>query len=113
MAIVTYNDNGTIKVVKFGNYVVSTDADPIQKDWVFLHGADTWTGTDIQREVLGILDLDFEGQGCTNPYILVAELASLYDPNDYAIGTKAAIKMNANVGGVTCNTWAIFEVQAV
>ena len=30
MAIVTYNDNGTIKVVKFGNYVVSTDADPIE-----------------------------------------------------------------------------------
>ena len=29
MAIVIYNDNGTIKVVKFGNYVVSTDADPI------------------------------------------------------------------------------------
>lgn len=31
MAIVTYNDNGTIKVVKFGNYVVSTDADPVEE----------------------------------------------------------------------------------
>ncbi len=112
MAIVTYNDNGTIKVVKFGNYVVSTDADPIvQKQWVFLHGADTWHGASIQHELTGILAPD--EPGCNSSTAFHQELTSLFNPTDCAIGTRAAIRMKSPSGDTACATWAIFEVQAV
>lgn len=45
MAIITYNDNGTIKVVKYGNYVVSTDANsvPITATFNSNSGSPTYT----------------------------------------------------------------------
>lgn len=111
MAIVTYNDNGTIKVVKFGNYVVSTDADPIvQKYWVFLHGSAVSEGTTYEHR--GIMDEEYASQGCTAPSTLGTYLNSQSNPSGLAIGTRASVKMNA-LGGSTCDTWAIFEVQAV
>ena len=113
MAIVTYNDNGTIKVVKFGNKVVSTDADPIQKDWVFLHGSESSSGTDIQHEVEGVASPTYSLEGCASPHTLGSRLASLSNPNNLTIGIRAAIKMNASLGGEICDTWAIFEVQEV
>lgn len=109
MAIVTYNDNGTIKVVKFGNYVVSTDADPIvQKYWVFLHGSAVSEGTTYVHR--GIMDEVYPG--CASPSTLGTYLNSQSNPSGLAIGTRASIKMDA-LGGTTCDTWAIFEVQAV
>jgi D-serine deaminase-like pyridoxal phosphate-dependent protein len=109
MAIVTYNDNGTIKVVKFGNKVVSTDADPVvQKQWVFQNGMAAWLGT--KYEVVGIMDGN-ASQGCAPSYVLLSELNSLSDPNGLAVGTQAAIRMNQL--GETCGSWAVFEVRKV
>lgn len=110
MAIVTYNDNGTIKVVKFGNYVVSTDAEPVTpKEWVFLYGS---TGSEgATYTVTGSKDSNFNNEGCASPSILGAELTSQSNPNGLAVGTKASIKMNE--GTSICMSWAIFEVREV
>ncbi len=86
-------------------------ADPIQKDWVFLHGADTWHGASIQHELTGILAPD--EPGCNVSTAFHQELTSLFNPNDRAIGTRAAIRMKSPSGDTACATWAIFEVREV
>lgn len=113
MAIVTYNDNGIIKVVKFGTCVVSTDADPVvQKEWVFLNGT-TDPGDVNTFEGKGALNATYENEGCSIPDTLVSLIDSQYPASELPIGTRAAARMNAIIGTDTCGTWALFEVQAV
>jgi hypothetical protein len=109
MAIVTYNDNGTIKVVKFGNYVVSTDADPVaQKEWVFVGD---WPGVvEISLELSNGPTFNDTLQGCAPLDVLRDELTLQYDPNGFFIDTRAAVRMSGPAGQ-NCLTRAVFEVQ--
>ena len=80
----------------------------VQKDWVFLHGSAVSEGTTYEQ--MGTMDPVHPG--CASPSTLGTYLNSQSNPNELAVGTRASIKMNG-LGGDTCDTWAIFEVQAV